>query len=136
MISFQIKYVYFKKTYRIARYKAGNGWVGSALISSSSFFPKTSHHFFHTVSSTIKSVNVIFFITVYNIPPGHNRKVMLQLLTPVAGEGDPVGLHPLLLEGEATLLEGDKHFLAYVTFIVLLEQDTFIKRQLNTTIDK
>ena len=40
---------------------------------------------------------------------------MVELVTPIAVEGDPVGLHPLLLEGVAPLLEGDKHLLARST---------------------
>ena len=60
----------------------------------------------------IQCLNIMFLITLNPFPPGHDREVVVEFVTPIAVEGDPVGLHPLLLEGVAPLLEGDKHLLA------------------------
>ena len=60
----------------------------------------------------MNKIDIFLLITVNPFPPGHDREVVLELVTPIAVEGDPVGLHPLLLEGVAPLLEGDKHLLA------------------------
>ena len=58
---------------------------------------------------TIQGKEIILLFTVDSISPGHNRKAVLFMA--ITCEGDSAGLHPLLLEGEGALLEGNKYLL-------------------------
>ena len=82
----------------------------------SKFKKQTNNHvkrnsIIRTITALMNKIDIFLLITVNPFPPGHDREVVLELVTPIAVEGDPVGLHSLLLEGVAPMHEGDKHLL-------------------------
>ena len=81
---------------------------------------------------TIQGKEIILLVTVNSISPCHNRKAVLFMA--ITGEGDSAGLHPLLLEGEGALLEGNKYLLGchIDTIFILLAVNThsFFRRML------